>query len=99
MQRYVLEGVWSGYVARQSRVVHREVITASKRILRLRTLHSIRYTDGTRLTLHLREADYRERVQTIDSYGSLIRECEAMPGSEVCVYDLPSVQKTASVVG
>lgn len=93
--RYVLEGEWTGYVSSQRRVVHREVVTLPKRIDRLRTLHSIRYTDGTCLILHLREALPREHVQEIQSYGSLIRECEAVTGTVVCVADLPSTRRAS----
>ncbi|WP_316176278.1 hypothetical protein [Bradyrhizobium sp. SZCCHNRI1073] len=94
-QRYVLEGEWSGYVSRQRRVVHREVVTDRKRVERLRQMYCIRYTDGTALLLTLREAEPRERVQEIKGYSSLIRECERETGSEVRVADLPSTKKIA----
>jgi len=93
--RYILEGTWSGYTSRQSRVVHREVITSPKRIERLKAMHGIQYTDGTMLYTDLREAKPRERVEEIKSYSSLIREAEAMPGDVVRVADLPSTRKTA----
>lgn len=88
--RYVLEGVWTGYVSAQSRVVHREVVTSPKRVDRLRRLNVIRYTDGTALILSLREAEPREHVKEIHSYNELIRECEKERGSTVRVIDLPS---------
>lgn len=81
--RYVLEGEWSGYTSAQRRVVHREVITSEKRAVRLRQVHGIRYTDGTMLTLWLREAKPRERVEEVAGYTSLIRKAEA---SGVSVY-------------
>lgn len=85
--RYVLEGEWTGYVPRQQRVVHREVVNA-KRAEKLRGLHAIVYTDGTSLLIRVREARPRERVETINSYGTLIREAEAKGGSRVLVADL-----------
>ena len=74
--RYILEGEWSGYTSAQRHVVHREVITSEKRAERLRQMHGIRYTDGTMLTLWLREARPREVVREINGYSSLIREAE-----------------------
>lgn len=85
--RYILEGTWTGYVSRQSRVVHREVITA-KRAERLKGLHKIVYTDGTALLIHVREAEYREKIEPINSYGELIREAEAKGGNVVRVAEL-----------
>lgn len=92
--RYVLEGTWTGYTSSQQRVVHREVITDRKRVQRLHSLHAIRYTDGTCLLLKLREAKPREQIETINGYGSLIRECETQPGGEVKVADLPSTKQS-----
>lgn len=74
--RYVLEGEWSGYTSSQRRIVHREVITSEKRAERLRQMHGIRYTDGTMLTLWLRDAKPREVVREVNGYTSLIREAE-----------------------
>jgi hypothetical protein len=85
--RYVLEGTWTGYVSRQSRVVHREVIS-EKRADVLRGIHKIVYTDGTALLLNVREAKPRERVEVNDSYGSLIRDAEKAGKSVVYVADL-----------
>lgn len=73
--RYVLEGTWTGYVSRQSRVVHREVVTA-KRAAVLRKIHKIIYTDGTALIIHVREAEYREQVKEVLGYRELIRDAE-----------------------
>lgn len=86
--RYVLEGEWTGYTSRQQRVVHREVITDRKRADRLRGLHKIVYTDGTALLIRVRDAEYRERVETVDSYGSLIRDAERHGGNVVRVDEL-----------
>jgi hypothetical protein len=85
--RYVVEGEWTGYTSAQRRVVHREVVDA-KRGERLKGLHAIVYTDGTSLLIRVREAKPREKVERINSYGSLIREAEAKGGSRVLVADL-----------
>lgn len=87
MARYIIEGTWTGYVSRQSRIVHREIIS-KKRADKLRHMHKIVYTDGTALLLHVREAAFREKVQEIFSYRELIREAEAKGGNVVMVVDL-----------
>ncbi len=78
--RYILEGEWSGYVASQRHIVHREIVS-SKRAMRLREMRGIRYTDGTMLILSLREAKTREQVKEIHGYDSLIREAEKAGGT------------------
>ncbi len=87
MTRFILEGEWSGYTSSQQRVVHREIIN-KKRAERLRQLHKIVYTDGTSLMISVREAEYREKIQSFNSYGSLIRKAEKRGGSVVKVADL-----------
>ena len=78
--RYVIEGTWSGYSGSQRRVVHRDVhndrwkTDAALRVW-AETVGSIRYTDGTRLCLDVRDCKPRERVQEINGYKRLIREC------------------------
>jgi hypothetical protein len=88
MTRFVLEGTWTGYVSRQSRVVHREIVTNRKRVERLKALHKIVYTDGTSLLIDVREAKHREKVKEIRSYSELIREAEAKDGAVVFVSEL-----------
>ncbi len=77
MGRFVIEGTWSGYRSSQTRVVHRTVHKDSERKLRAwaDANGSISYTDGTALWLTVREAKPRERVQVLNGYGSLIRDC------------------------
>lgn len=87
MARYVLEGEWTGYRSSQQRVVHREVVNA-RVAAQLRGLHKIVYTDGTSLLIHVREAEYREKVQTIHQYNDLIRDALKHGGSVVMVADL-----------
>lgn len=75
--RWVIEGTWSGYNSRQSRVVHCEVTHDAKRAEAVRQMGSITYTDGTCLYLSVRELGYRERLSNPkrNSYGSLISDC------------------------
>jgi hypothetical protein len=87
MTRFILEGTWTGYVSRQSRVVHREVLTA-KRAVNLKGLHKIVYTDGTALLLSLRAAQPREKIVVINSYGEMIRDAERYGGNVVKVADI-----------
>lgn len=75
MTRFLLEGRWSGYTG-ESRLVHRTVIgrnTANE--ISAQQLHSIFYTDGTRLDLDIRELMPRERVSEIHGYDTLIGDC------------------------
>jgi len=71
-KRYVLEGEWSGYRSGQRKVVHRVVITRPDKY---KHLTWIQYTDGTTLTLSVRECTPRERVQEIRGYSRLIEDC------------------------
>jgi hypothetical protein len=58
--RYVLEGVWRGYWPSQDQVVHREVIS-KQRYARLKDVHSLPFSDGTALLLHIQPAKPREK--------------------------------------
>ena len=75
--RFIIEGLWRGYRSSQDRVVHRTVHTASEKRLRAwaEKTFAIYYTDGTSLELAVRDAKPRERVQVINGYGGLIRDC------------------------
>lgn len=74
-KRYIIEGEWGGYHSGQRRIVHREVITPNNKWLaRWEALQSIQYSDGTTLSISLRQAKPRERVQQILGYKSLIRD-------------------------
>jgi hypothetical protein len=84
MKRYVLEGEWSGHVSQQQRIVHREV-TTQQRAERIAKIFSIVFTDGTKLYLSARPAQYREKVKLINGYPSLIREVEHLGISNVHV--------------
>ena len=85
--RYVLEGEWTGYRSSQQRVVHREIVNA-KMAEKLRGLHKIVYTDGTALLIHVREAEYREKIKPSHQYDELIRDALKHGGSVVMVADL-----------
>lgn len=73
--RYVIEGEWTGYVASQSHVAHREVTTRKLRADQIKELGFIRFTDGTMLLLSVRPARFRERVEVKKQYSDLIAEC------------------------
>jgi len=77
-ERWILEGEWSGYTSAQQHVVHREVISKQRAERIAKSLPGIRYTDGTSLWLSVRRALPREKVQTINGYGSLIGDCLAL---------------------
>ena len=75
-KRFVIEGTWSGYISSQCKVVHRTVISEKKvREIKEQKLTGILYSDNTWLTLQVREALPREKVQKMDSYTSLIDKC------------------------
>jgi hypothetical protein len=83
-QRYVLEGQWSGYVERQRKIVHREVIGV-RRAERLKKVKQIRYTDGTLLLLSVRPALHGEHVKEMAGYGGLIADAERAGETEFVV--------------
>lgn len=75
--RFVIEGEWSGYHCGQRRVVHRTVHPGAFERLRAwaEKTHAIRYTDGTCLSLRVRDCKPRERVEQIHGYDELIQDC------------------------
>lgn len=76
--RFIIEGVWSGYTSAQSRVVHRTVHDggANKRLRAWAAqTFAIRFTDGTSLLLSVRDCKPRERVEGIFGYKELIEAC------------------------
>lgn len=80
--RYLLEGYWSGYTYTQRKLVHREVITASR--ANELALRRVIFTDGTTLDLTVRPMDRGERIHPIISYSDLIYEAEHT--GEKCVF-------------
>lgn len=97
MPRFILEAEWSGYSATQRRCVHREVIKAdrAKRLAAPNAIRTVLFTDGTGLSITVREAQPRERVDELRGYVSLIREAEAQGRNFVRVADLPSTEEAA----
>lgn len=85
--RYILEGTWSGYHNGQRRVAHREVIETSKPEI-YSNLSCIQYSDGTTLSISLRKAAPREKVEILMGYRSLIRDALATGEAYVNVNDL-----------
>lgn len=71
-KRFVLEGEWTGYYARQRKVVHRTITTRPEKYEKL---GCITYTDGTGLVLTVRACEPREKVKEIHGYDSLIADC------------------------
>lgn len=71
MKRYVVEGVWSGYVSSQRRPCHRRVI---KKWLAdsFAKIVAIRFTDGTTMDITVRPCTFREKVQEIRGYDALL---------------------------
>lgn len=90
--RYVIEGEWTGYVARQQKIVHREVIDDKKVgkgfVEKAKALRTIVYTDGTSLYVTVRAAKPREKINELLGYRSLIRDAVRKGGARVCVADM-----------
>ena len=71
-QRFVVEAEWSGYVSSQRRIVHRTVETLFRAGYDALQYHS--FSDGTGLTISVRDCKPREKVQQIHGYGQLLRD-------------------------
>ena len=86
MERYIIEGEWSGYQPGQQRISHRSVHKAAFKRLRewVEKTRAITYADGTVLRLTVRDCTPRERVKENRSYMSLIENC--------CLADVSSVE-------
>lgn len=70
-KRFVVEAEWSGYTSGQRRVCHRTVETLFR--AGYEALHSHTFGDGTYMTITVRDAKPRERVQKLNGYGVLLR--------------------------
>lgn len=71
MARFLVEATWSGYRSSQSRVCHREII--HKRMAeRLKKVVGFRFSDGTNMTLEVRQCKPREKVAAILGYSRVI---------------------------
>lgn len=82
-KRFVVECVWSGYRSGQEHVCHRTVIPAYL-AKRLEKIHTIAFTDGTTMSVAIRPATFREKVQEKRGYVSLLDKM-AYSGKEGCV--------------
>lgn len=70
-ERFVVEAEWSGYRSSQRRICHREIIGANMAV-KLKKIIGFRFTDGTSLSLSVRPAKPRERVDRILGYTRII---------------------------
>lgn len=70
--KWYVEGTWSGYTGSQSKVCHRDYVSNPEEI---KIINSIRFTDGTRLDLEVKERKPREKIEIIKGYNDLIDEC------------------------
>lgn len=71
-KRFVVECEWSGYTSRQQRVVHRTVETTFREVYEALRWHH--FSDGTGMSISVRDAKPRERVAQIRGYSSLLRD-------------------------
>jgi len=69
-KRFVVECTWSGYRSSQSRVCHRTVERYGREAYG--KLRSIRFTDGTYMTVLVRDCTPREGVKEIHGYDRLL---------------------------
>lgn len=76
-KRHVVECVWSGYCPSQSRPCHRTVETAPRKIAALKQVSAIQFTDGTTMSVDIRECAPREKVAEIKGYNDLLNEIVA----------------------
>jgi hypothetical protein len=71
-KRFVVTAVWSGYHSGQTRVCHRTVETLFRAGYEALRWHQ--FSDGTGLHINVRDALPRERIHTINGYGSILRD-------------------------
>lgn len=75
-KRFILEAIWSGYRASQSKVCHRERIT-QKQAERYNQITGVLFTDGTHLSVNVREAKPREKILEILTYSKVLHTAAA----------------------
>lgn len=80
-KRFIVEAEWSGYYSGQRRVCHRTVETLFR--AGYESLHWHQFTDGTGMRISVRDAKPRERIQTINGYGSVLRDAAMKKWSEL----------------
>ena len=80
--RWILEGTWSGYRSGQERVCHRRILKSKRSVEFWEPIHAVVFTDGTTMTMTIRECKPREKVTEIHGYDSLLMKfkCRGMTG-------------------
>lgn len=69
----MVECEWSGYRSSQAHVCHRTVIPAYL-AKRLEKIHTIGFTDGTTMSVRVRPAEFREKIQEKRGYVELLEK-------------------------
>lgn len=82
-KRFVVECVWHGYQASQSHICHRSV-EPKYFADALRNVYAVAFSDGTTMSVNVRECTHRERVVQKHGYTSLLRSIVAK-GMQGCV--------------
>lgn len=70
-QRFVVEGIWSGYRSSQQRPCHRRVVSRWKAEA-LSKITAVQFTDNTTMTVTVRPAEKYEKVKEIHGYDDLL---------------------------
>jgi hypothetical protein len=71
-KRFVVECIWNGYSGQARVVVHRTVETTFREAYEALRWHQ--FTDGTGMSIDVRDAKPRERVDQIRGYNTLLRD-------------------------
>lgn len=80
-KRFVVEATWSGYHSGQQHVCHRTVETLFR--AGYEALHSHTFGDGTYMSISVRDAKPRERIERKNGYGSLLSDLAMKKWSEL----------------
>jgi hypothetical protein len=92
--RWILEGTWSGYRSGQERVCHRRILKSMKSVEFWEPIHAVVFTDNTTMTMRIREAKPREKVEEIKGYDALLMDFKIAGMTGYCyVRDLENVKK------
>lgn len=74
-EAWLIEGIWSGYNDRQTKVVHRRITMSKDEADAIVSLGYIVYTDGTALNLTVTRCKAYDKIEVKDGYTSLISQC------------------------
>ena len=77
----MVEAEWSGYHSGQQHVCHRTVETLFR--AGYEAIHYHHFSDGTGMTVSVRDAKPRERIERKNGYGSLLRDLAMQKWSEL----------------